>query len=139
MAKDIYHYIVKEALEKDGWTITQDPLLLLDKPMKIDYEIDLGAEKLLVAEKDNQKIAVEIKSFLKTSFLNEFHSILGQYLVYQEGLLRLEPDRILYLAIPKFADTRLEEYKFLQELISQYHLKIIVFDEKTHTILTWKS
>lgn len=100
MAKDIYHSVVKEALEKDGWTITQDPFLLTDKPMKIDYEIDLGAEKLLAAEKNNQKIAVEVKSFLKTSFLNEFHSIFGQYLVYQAGLLRLEPDRILYLQYP---------------------------------------
>jgi hypothetical protein len=139
MAKDIYHYIVKEALEKDGWTITQDPLLLTNKPMKIDYEIDLGAERLLAAEKGSEKIAVEVKSFLKTSLLNEFHSILGQYLVYQEGLLRLELDRMLYLAIPHFAELRLEEYKFLQELIVQYRLRIIVFDEENHSILQWKS
>jgi hypothetical protein len=139
MAKDVFHYIVKEALENDGWKVTQDPLLLTDKSMKIDYEIDLGAEKLLAAEKGAKKIAVEVKSFLKTSLLNEFHSILGQYLVYQEGLLRLEPERVLYLAIPHFADVRLEEYKFLQELIMQYQLKIIVFDEEKHTIIQWKN
>ncbi len=28
MAKDIYHNVVKTALEKDGWTITNDPLTL---------------------------------------------------------------------------------------------------------------
>jgi len=28
MAKDIYHYTVRAALEKDGWTITDDPLRL---------------------------------------------------------------------------------------------------------------
>ncbi|MCU0446636.1 MAG: hypothetical protein MUE85_17150 [Microscillaceae bacterium] len=139
MAKDVFHYIVKEALEKDGWIITQDPLLLTDKSMKIDYEIDLGAEKLLAAEKENEKIAVEVKSFLKTSLLNEFHSVLGQYLVYQKGLLRLEPDRLLYLAIPHFAEVRLADYKFLQELIADYHLKIIVFDEENHSILQWKN
>lgn len=107
--------------------------------MKIDYEIDLGAEKLLAAEKGSEKIAVEIKSFLKTSLLNEFHGILGQYLVYKEGLLRLDPERGLYLAIPFLADVRLEEYKFLQELIVQFDIKIMVFDEKKYTITKWKS
>ena len=28
MAKDIYHKIVKEALIKDGWTITHHPFLI---------------------------------------------------------------------------------------------------------------
>ncbi len=28
MAKDIYHKIVRSALEKDGWTITDDPFTL---------------------------------------------------------------------------------------------------------------
>jgi hypothetical protein len=139
MAKDIYHQIVKEALTKDGWQITQDPFLLFNKSLKIDYEIDLGAEKLLAAEKGVEKIAVEVKSFLKTSLLHEFHSILGQYLIYQQGLLRLAPERILYLAVPQSIALRLEDYKFLQDLIVQYQIKIIIFDETNHTILTWKS
>ncbi len=107
--------------------------------MKIDYEIDLGAEKLLEAEKGSEKIAVEIKSFLKTSLVNEFHGVLGQYLVYREGLLRLAPNRKLYLAIPYFADLRLEEHKFLQELIKQYDIKIVVFDTENHIIVQWKN
>lgn len=56
-AKDIFHHLVKTALEKDGWTITHDPyrLSLLGKEM----QIDLGAEKILIAaEKDVAKIAV---------------------------------------------------------------------------------
>lgn len=28
MAKDIYHEAVREALIKDGWTITHDPFIL---------------------------------------------------------------------------------------------------------------
>ena len=50
MAKDIYHNIVKEALIKDGWTITNDPLLLPKEEGGL--ETDLGAEKLITAEKD---------------------------------------------------------------------------------------
>lgn len=51
MAKDIYHYIVREALEKENWEITQDPYRL--KTLKVKYEIDLGAEKIFAAEKEN--------------------------------------------------------------------------------------
>jgi XisH protein len=80
MAKDIFHKTVRTALEKDGWLITNDPYKL--KVLETNYDIDLGAEKLLAAEKGNQKIAVEIKSFIKLSFAHEFHGALGQYLNY---------------------------------------------------------
>ena len=48
-AKDKFHDSVKTALIKDGWTITADPLQI--KLGDIDAYIDLGAEKLLTAEK----------------------------------------------------------------------------------------
>ena len=94
MAKDIYHQQVREALIKDGWTITHDPLALENQGERMDYEIDLGAEKLIGAERGTEKIAVEVKSFLKASLTNEFHGILGQYIVYEEALEYLASDRI---------------------------------------------
>ena len=93
MARDLLHNEVKIALEKDGWIITHDPLTL--KWGTKDLFVDLGAEQLLAAEKIGRKIAVEVKSFLKDSFIYEFYSVLGQYLVYQEFLARQEPDRQL--------------------------------------------
>jgi XisH protein len=98
-AKDRFHENVKNALQKDGWTIT-------DEPLKIPIErltnlfIDLGAEKLIVAQRENQKIAVEVKSFLGASTLSEFHTALGQCLNYRYALEDTEPDRQLYLAVP---------------------------------------
>lgn len=68
MAKDLFHETVKLALQKDGWMITHDPLPLLDKARNIDYEIDLGAEKLIGAERGQEKIAIEVKNFLRASF-----------------------------------------------------------------------
>lgn len=65
MAKDIYHNQVKLALQNDGWTITADPYYL--KMSSIEYEVDLGAEKILAASKGQTKIAVEIKSFVVQS------------------------------------------------------------------------
>ena len=85
MAKDFYHESVKEALINDGWIITHDPYYLILQKDTAEYEIDLGAEKLLAAEKGNDKIAIEVKSLLKPSLLHEFHSVLGQYMIYRYG------------------------------------------------------
>ena len=61
-ALDRYHAVVRAALIKDGWTITDDPLQL---PIgRRTLAIDLGAEKALIgAQRDTQRIAVEIKTF----------------------------------------------------------------------------
>jgi hypothetical protein len=53
-AKDIYHDCVKKALEKDGWTITNDPFKL--KWGFRELFVDLGATKLVAAERGEQKI-----------------------------------------------------------------------------------
>lgn len=98
MAKDLYHRIVKEALELEGWKITHDPYKLSE--WDPDWEIDLGAERLIAAEKDTQLIAIEVKSFLEISFAYEFHRALGQYINYRGGLKVLDPSRILYIAVP---------------------------------------
>jgi len=65
MAKDLFHQAVKRALIKDGWTVTHDPLII--RIDRIKLEIDLAAEKVLAAEKDGQKVAVEVKSQTKNS------------------------------------------------------------------------
>jgi len=98
-AKDRFHEAVKVALQKDGWTITDDPLIIPIERLSNLY-IDLGAEKLLIAERKGQKIAVEVKSFLGASTLSEFHTALGQCLNYSYALEDTEPDRTLYLAVP---------------------------------------
>lgn len=83
-AKDATHFIVKHALEKDGWTITHDPYYL--KVGGVEFYIDLGAENIIAAQRNNQKIAVEIKSFLGASSVSEFHTALGQFINYRYAL-----------------------------------------------------
>jgi len=97
MAKDIYHETVKTALIKDGWMITDDPLRL-KVGGRMAY-VDLGAQKLFAAEKEGRKIAVEVKSFLNPSPVQDLEQALGQYIMYSQVLSRLEPKRLLYLAI----------------------------------------
>ena len=97
-AKDRFHTIVRIALEKEQWKITDDPLRLDVGGTK--FEIDLGAEQLLGAERGKEKIAVEIKSFLSDSPLTDYHAALGQFLNYRLALEISEPTRVLYLAVP---------------------------------------
>jgi hypothetical protein len=100
-ARDHFHTQVKIALQKDGWKITHDPLTLEYKTVEI--HIDLGAEKLIGAEKDDCKIAVEIKGFLSGSAISDFHTALGQFLNYRIVLNAKAPERILFLAVPIYA------------------------------------
>lgn len=86
-AKDIYHEHVKTALVKDGWQITHDPLRL-DFGEKYTL-VDLGAERFIAAEKDKLKIAVEIKSFVGKSTLDDLEKALGQFVLYHDILKRM--------------------------------------------------
>ena len=135
-AKDKYHQQVRHALEKEGWTITHDPYFL--RLEGVNYPVDLGAEKLLAAQKENTKILVEIKSFLAESIPNEFHSALGQYLDYELGLEEIEPDRLVFLAIPEKNSNKIQKIPFLLKVIKKYNLKIITFDPNLEEIITWQ-
>ena len=93
-AKDKFHNVVKSALVQDGWTITHDPF-------PIDYgdvqmQIDLGAERLVAAKRGDEKIAVEVKSFIDSSTISEFHTALGQFLNYRSALRAKEQIYMAY-------------------------------------------
>ena len=135
-AKDRFHDAVKQALLKDSWVITADPLIL--KIDKVKFEVDLAAEKVFAAEKAGQKIAVEIKSFLNPSAVADFHSALGQFLNYRLGLQMTEPDRTLYLAIPIDIFESFFQERFTQEAIKQYQVKLIVYEPIQEVIIEWK-
>lgn len=136
-AKDIYHDAVKNALIKDQWTITDDPLVL--SIGKKDLFIDLGAKKLITAEKDEQKIAVEIKSFIGNSQVNDLENALGQYILYYEVLLAKQDQRVLYLAIKESAYQEIFEEPIGQILLNRKIIKLLVFDPKKERILQWIS
>jgi hypothetical protein len=78
-AKDTYHDAVRNALVKDGWTITDDPFRLIWGER--DFYVDLGAERIVAAEKAGKRIAVEVKSFLGTSPVHDLELALGQFLL----------------------------------------------------------
>lgn len=94
MAKDLFHDVVKSALQKDGWEITHDPYSI--EAFDTTFNIDLGAEKLIGAQRNKELIAVEVKSFIGPSLIYDFHLALGQYMNYMRGLRRKDPQRTLF-------------------------------------------
>ena len=134
-AKDIYHETVKNALIKDGWTITADPLRLVYG--RQDVFVDLGAEKLFAAEKEGRKIAIEIKSFRGRSEVTDLENALGQYILYEDVLMENEPERELFLAVIQntfevvFADS------FGKLLLDKKRLKLLVIESRKEEIVKW--
>lgn len=136
MARDVVHQAVKNALIKDEWLITHDPYRLIYG--SINVAADLGAEKLIAATKSNQKILVEIKSFLpQASDISEFHTALGQFINYRAILKRKDPERVLYLAVPDLAYNTFFSLEFPQLMIQENNLKLIIFEPEQEVIVTW--
>jgi hypothetical protein len=134
-ARDIYHDAVKNALLKDGWTITDDPLHL--KWGQKDMYVDLGAQRLLGAEQGNKKIAVEIKSFVSPSEMEDLKSAIGGFVTYRAVIRRLEPERTLYLAVRDDVFTALFEEPIGKLLIESENLYLVVFNSDSETIVQW--
>jgi hypothetical protein len=136
MAKDKYHDLVKHSLEKEGWTITDDPLYVDTQRRKV--KIDLAAERLIGAEKEGKKIAVEIKSFINLSQVYDFYRALGQTLYYSVALEFVESDRVLFLAIPD--DTYFDFFSepITQEIIKRFSIRLIVYSIIDEKIVEWK-
>lgn len=134
-AKDVFHESVKIGLVKDGWTITEDPLELEWEGVKV--KIDIAADRLISADRGDEKIAIKIKSFTSPSAISDFHTALGQCLNYQIMLEVHEPERQLYLAIPLEAYETFFQTKFAQTAIDRYCLQLVVYNPVLEEIVQW--
>jgi hypothetical protein len=137
-AKDLFHQAVKTALEKDGWLITDDPLHIRVGGV-LDMYIDLGAEKIIAAQKEGQKIAVEIKSFIGASTISDFHLAIGQFINYRYALEDEDPERILYLAVPQNTYNDFFKIPFIQSVVRRSQLTLLVYDIEQEAIVQWQA
>jgi len=134
-AKDIYHNTVKTALIKDGWTITHDPLTLRLTRKKL--YIDLGAERLIAAERGTEQIAVEIKSFTRASDIKDLEDAVGQFVLYTQVLARYDPDRKLYLAVSDAVYQSVFEEEIGEILLQNSVIRLITFNPEQEEIIQW--
>jgi hypothetical protein len=136
--KDRFHEAVKHALEKDGWVVTHDPFTI-QITETVRLKIDLGAETTIAAQRDQEKIAIEIKSFITDSDISEFHTALGQYLNYIQALEEAEPDRTLHLAVPLETYDDFFQIPFVQTSLKRHAINVLIYDPIQEEIKTWKS
>ncbi len=132
---DLYHEEVKQALVKDGWTITDDPFLVEYKGMKL--YADLGAEKPFAAEKAGQKIVVEIKVFGSPSLVSELQKAVGQYGIYRLFLERVNPERELFLAIPHDIYLDFFQEPAVQDIVAVHQIHLLVFEPEIQEVVEW--
>jgi XisH protein len=136
--KDQFHDAVKRALEKDGWVITHDPFTIqISEAVKL--KIDLGAESTIGAQRGQEKIAIEIKSFITDSDISEFHGALGQYLNYIQALEDKEPDRTLHLAVPLETYDDFFQLPFIQTSLKRHGINLLIYEPIQEEIKSWIS
>jgi hypothetical protein len=134
-ARDAFHEHVRHALERDGWTITHDPLHI--KLKKRNLYVDLGAERLLAAEKGPRKIAVEIKTFGGPSDVRDLEEAVGQFVLYDLALRRQEPGRSLYLAVTESIWQAVFADAFGAIVVDERAVRLLTFNPKTEEIIRW--
>jgi len=134
--KDAYHDIVKAALVKDGWQITDDPFL-------IDFRgtllfADLGAEKTIGFRRHRNKISIEIKVLSEPARFAKFECAVGQYVVYRRLMMSLQLRRDLYLAISYnvFANF-FQKRPSVMEVVAGEQIHLLVFDPYKKEIVQW--
>ena len=135
-AKDIYHNTVKKSLIKDGWTITHDPLRIRLARGRSLF-VDLGAERLLAAERGTEKIAVEVKSFTRPSDMKDLEEAVGQFVVYCRLLKRYYPEYKLYLAVTEDIRKTVFEEEAGKTLIEDGIISLFSFSPTEEVIVTW--
>ena len=133
--RDTYHYVVKDALIREGWTITHDPFPLQIGKKRLS--VDLGAERLISAEKETQKIVVEVKSFVGQSDVKDLEQALGQYILYRQILNEMGIERSLYLAVSRPTFNSVFTIELGQILLKNQIIKLVVFDDENEVIVEW--
>ena len=134
-AKDIYHDAVKNALIKDGWTITADPYPIKYEEVKLFA--DLAGEKTFSATRGEQQIVIEVKSFNSPSPMREFETALGQYLIYQTFLSITHPEYDVYLAISNKIYGKFFTQIAIQLILQKYHVNLVIVDTTIEEIIQW--
>lgn len=133
--RDDLHFSLRRTLEKDGWTITDDPLILVLEQTLL--KADLGAEKFFTAEKQKHKIAVEVKDFDTPSVISELEKTMRQLQLYQWALEDQEPDRQLLLAVIQEIYIKHFQKPIFQLVIQRNKINLLVYEPRQEAILQW--
>jgi hypothetical protein len=133
--RDLYHDVVRDALRKDGWRITHTALQL--KAQAESSAGDLWEGPWLIADKDERKVAVAVRSFVGRSHLADIIQTWAQLGLSRPRLHAMDSDRVVYLAVRQatysacFAGTEGER------VLAKEHMQLLVFDPRAEVIVQW--
>jgi hypothetical protein len=134
-ADDTIADAVRAALVKDGWTITLDPYSISYEEFNV--RIDLAVERVFVAERGTDRIAVEIKSFVGRSPVNDFRDALGQYDLYRMILEDVDPGRKLYVAMSEETYATLFATRAVERLLAKRPIPLVIVRISSEEVVQW--
>lgn len=136
-AKDAIHDAVRNALVKDGWTITEDPYTI--KYGDDVLRADLAAERMLAADRGPDRIAVEVKSFGGPSVLYDFERAVGQFVVYRTLMEEVDPDRRLVLAVSDRGHESIRRKASAELVLVRQRIPLVVVSLAGEEVVRWIS
>ncbi|MEM7536002.1 MAG: element excision factor XisH family protein [Chloroflexota bacterium] len=136
MAKDLIHDMVVKALDNDGWKILEEEFNISYKELEIYVDI-VAERKPILIEKGDQKIIVEVKSFIGRSFMRDLQQALGQYELYYTIMESLDMDYELYLGIGSEVYLDYFVREATNEVIQKYKLNLLVVDLENKQVIKW--
>lgn len=101
--------------------------------------IDTGAERFIAASEGAERIAVEVKSFIKLSPVQDLKEAVGQFVIYEDAL-RLSAanaDRVLCLAVRDETYADVFGDNLGKMLLTNKRVRLLVFSAAREEITEW--
>lgn len=142
--RDTIHNVIKQALIKDGWEITDDPyvisygerFLFIDLAAKLDGLNGITGN-FIGARRGDSRIAIEIKEFRGNSAIADLEQAIGQYVLYRLLLEQIDPDRKLYVAITDTTFDGIFSESIGELVIRELPLRLLIVDVKAIEVKRW--
>jgi hypothetical protein len=109
-------------------------VLVLEKTL---LKADLGAEKFFTAEKEDRRIAIEIKDFDTPSVISELEKTMGQLQLYQWALEEQDPNRQLFLAVSEAIYLKHFQKPIFKLAVTRNKINLLVYEPEREVIIQW--
>jgi hypothetical protein len=138
--RDSIHNLVRQALSRDGWEITDDPYVISYGERFLF--VDLGAaetddSRFIGARLREKRIAVEIKEFRGRSPIHDLEQAVGQYAVYRILLGRVDPEREIWLAVTDTVYDKIFSEPVGELVVGELPMKLIVINSEKAEVRQW--
>ena len=97
----------------------------------------MAEQPVVLAEKDGDRILVEIKSFGGRSFMKDLQNAVGQYTIYRNILALSALEYELFLAIHESVYDAAFQQKAMSQIVELNQLKLLVVNVDTQEVVKW--